>query len=89
MKWDKEVGISLQTHEDYIINFANTFYEQVKSLIDRNQSQKNELSSLNSKDAHFLQEVLDHVYFCLETSNKFHGRQDLLERVIAFNILTK
>ena len=84
MKWDKEFGISLSTHGDYINEFANKFYEQVKILIDRNQFQKSELNKLDKKDADLLHEVLDHVYFCLETASKFHGREDLLEKVLNF-----
>ena len=37
VKWDKENGINIKTHTDYIENFGNTFYEQVKRLIDKNQ----------------------------------------------------
>ena len=88
MKWDKEFGISLSAHADYINEFAKTFYEQVKILIDRNQSQESELNKLDKKDADLLHEVLDHVYFCLETASKFHGREDLLEKVSKFIFLS-
>lgn len=80
VKWDDENGISLKTHSDYVENFAQTFYDQVKILIDKNQ--QNKLSDLNEKDSNLLREVLDHAYFCNETAAKFHGRQDLLLEVI-------
>jgi hypothetical protein len=81
VKWDDDAGISLKTHSDYIKEFAETFYEQVKLLIDRNQEKRMDLSYLNKQNARILQEVLDHASFCNETVAKFQGRTDLLEKV--------
>jgi len=71
----------LKTHGDYIENFAQTFYDQVKMLIDKNQQTKTEFGTLNERDSDLVREVLDHAYFCNETAAKFHGRQDLLLEV--------
>jgi hypothetical protein len=71
----------LKTHSDYIKEFAETFYEQVKRLIDRNQEKRLVASYLAREDARLLQEVLDHASFCNETVAKFQGRADLLEKV--------
>ena len=71
----------MKTHGDYIENFAQTFYDQVKILIDKNQQTKTEFGTLNERDSDLVREVLDHAYFCNETAAKFHGRQDLLLEV--------
>ena len=71
----------MKTHGDYIENFAQTFYDQVKMLIDKNQQTKTEFGTLNERDSDLVREVLDHAYFCNETAAKFHGRQDLLLEV--------
>ena len=73
----------METHSDYIKKFAETFYEQVKLLIDRNQqATKNEFNYMNKADSSLIQEILDHAQFCNETAEKFHGREDLLLQVI-------
>jgi len=84
VKWDEEHGVSLKTHEKYLIEFADTFYEQVKRLIDKSQQQKSEYAYLSEEDLKILQEVLDHANFCIETVEKFHGRDDLLQKVLNF-----
>lgn len=81
VKFDSKHGISLKTHQNYIQEFAETFYEQVKRLIDKNQEQKSEYSYLSEEDLKILQEVQDHANFCNETVEKFHGRSDLLDQV--------
>ena len=81
MKFDEKHGISKITHSDYLNEFGNTFYEQLKRLIDLNQNQKSEIVNLSDEDLRVLQEVLDHANFCNETVEKFHGRQDLLDQV--------
>lgn len=81
MKFNEKHGISRVTHSDYLNEFGNTFYEQVKRLIDLNQNQKSEAVYLSDEDLRVLQEVLDHANFCNDTVEKFHGRQDLLNRV--------
>jgi hypothetical protein len=82
--WSSSMGISLETHPDYIKKFAETFYEQTKLLIDRNQNKKPDYSQINREDQILLQEVLDHASFCMETADKFHGREDLLQAVKLF-----
>lgn len=85
VKWCQDTGISLQSHLDYVKSFSNTFYEQVKILIDKNQEQitNKNVYNLNIQDSQLLQEVLDHAYFCNETVEKFHGRTDLIDKVLA------
>lgn len=78
------MGISLSTHSEYIEKFAETFYEQCKLLIDRNQVEIKEVYDINKDDVRLLKEVLDHAYFCKETAEKFHGRSDLLDMVNYF-----
>ena len=73
MKFDEKHGISKITHSDYLNEFGNTFYEQLK--------RKSEIVNLSDEDLRVLQEVLDHANFCNETVEKFHGRQDLLDQV--------
>jgi len=62
-------------------SFAQTFYDQVKKCIDTNQLVSSDFESLSANDRVLVQEVLEHAYFCNETSGKFHGRQDLLIQV--------
>ena len=82
VKWDTETGISLNTHQSYIEHFAKVFYDQVKGLIDKNQESRIDLKAGSNQNVQiFVQEVLDHAYFCKETAQKFHGRQDLLIEV--------
>jgi hypothetical protein len=83
IKWSQEGGISLKTHLNYVESFAQTFFQQVKNLIDKNQQNNiSELFNLNKADLTLGLEVLDHAYFCIETALKFHGRNDLLSQVI-------
>ena len=54
-------------------------------LIDRNYEKKKAIiEGLNSEDDCLLQEILDHAYFCNETAEKFHGRNDFLMKVTIF-----
>ena len=78
---DPELGISTQIHKDYLIVFGNLFYNSVKTLIDRNATKSHFLDKFNSQDKQLLQEVLDHAHFCMESVEKFHGRNDLIEEV--------
>ncbi len=79
--WDRNVGISRDTHPEYIQKFGETFYEQVKLLIDNNQRQDTVFECLKQNDAGLLQEVLHHAYFCIDTVSHFHGREDILLKV--------
>ena len=79
VKWDKDTVVSLQSHPEYIKNFGDTFYEQVKILIDRNQQKPK--NNLSIQENELLQEVMDHANFCNLTVSKFHGRADILEKV--------
>jgi len=81
VKWAQD-GITLATHSDYIKKFGEIFFEQVKELIIRNKKKQVSFESvLNDPDSILIQEVLDHANFCVDTVSKFHGREDLLERV--------
>ena len=84
MKWCPESGISLKSHSDYVKKFGEAFFEQCKLLIDKSSSQSTQFNNLNKEDAALLQEILDHANFCNETAEKFHGRDDLLQKVNHF-----
>jgi hypothetical protein len=86
VKWCKETGISRDSHSDYVKDFGETFYEQVKRLIDKNQREETTFEKINRKDSEILQEVLHHAYFCNETVENFHGRADILEKVNLIDI---
>ena len=87
VRWAKGKGVTLDTHPQYIKEFGETFYEQVKRLIDKNQRQTSFYENIERLDALVLQEVLEHAYFCNESVAKFHGRKDLLKKVsIVFEI---
>ena len=79
VKFDKDVGISLDTHRDYITEFGETFYEQVVKLIDRNHARNEKKQKLTEEDAELMLEVLDHARFCKEKVALFHGREDLVD----------
>lgn len=81
VKWNQEAGICLKTHKDYIETFGETFYEQVKKLIDQNQQLKPKFVQLNDQDIKLYVEVADHASFCNKTVDKFHGRDDILVKV--------
>ena len=84
VQWDAEHGISLQTHRDYIEDFGNTFFNQVKNLIDRNQTSDSKTEEMNEADGDLIREVLDHARFCKEKVSQFHGRNDLLNKMQAY-----
>ncbi len=70
VKWNKEVGISLETHREYVENFGNIFYEKVKKLIDRNCQVKNfRAEKLSENDEALINEVLDHARYSVEFKN--------------------
>lgn len=89
VKWDNQIGISLETHEEYIKNFGKTFYDQVIKLIDRNQIIDAKKNVLNEADSELIREVLDHARFCKEKVSQFHGRKQLLDQVLFYNYLLK
>jgi hypothetical protein len=79
--WDSKVGISRETHSDYIKTFGETFYEQAVILIDKNQKTEKNFEKLSKLDTELLHEVLEHANFCKDTVEKFQGRQDYVNRV--------
>ena len=84
VKWDRKKGVTYATHPEYIREFGETFYKQVKRLIDLNKKQRSFYESMERADASLLQEILDHANFCNETVEKFHGRADLLNSLKAY-----
>ena len=67
VKWDKEVGISLETHRQYIEEFGNVFYDKVKKLIDKNCQVKDlQSEKLSEMDNILIREVLDHARYDVE-----------------------
>lgn len=81
VKWAEGVGISMISHKEYITQFGETFYEQVKNLIDKNMSKSSKIEKLNEKELEMAHEVLDHARFCNQKVSQFHGRIDLLDKV--------
>ena len=81
VKWDKEAGISLETHREYIESFGDIFYEKVKKLIDKNQVKEFSSEKLSELDEVLIREVLDHARFCKDKVSQFHGRKELLDTV--------
>ncbi len=84
VKWDTKVGISRQTHSDYITEFGEVFYEQTRQLIDRNQKQERYFEELGKLDTELLHEVLEHANFCNDTVEKFQGRRDYLAKITSY-----
>ena len=87
VKWDKEHGISLKTHREYIEEFGNVFYEKVKALINKNQVKEYSGEALNQFDQNLIREVLDHARFCKVKVSQFHGREELLTQVLLYFII--
>ena len=81
VKWAKGKGITQETHPEYMKEFGELFYEQTKKLIDRNQTQESLFEKLDKRDTELLKEVLKHAYFCTQSVERFHGREDLLGQV--------
>ena len=69
---------------EYLEQFGLLFYNSLKELIDRNALKPHFLDDLESADRSLMQEVLDHANFCLELIEKFHGRNDLIQKVVVF-----
>ena len=57
VKWDKNEGVSLETHQDYVKDFGETFYREVKTLIDRNQKKQNTFQSFDKEDDILIQAI--------------------------------
>lgn len=87
IKLDPDYGISRITHNEYLTQFGSTFYESVKKLIDRNASKEHYLDKIEPKDKHLMQEILDHANFCNNCVEKFHGRNDLINKVKSFEVI--
>ena len=81
LKWDKETGVSLVAHKEYIEKFGQTFYDGVKKLIDKNARKPYFLDKFSDADRALFQEILEHAKFSSECVEKFHGRVDLLDQV--------
>lgn len=74
----------MKTHPEYIQNFAKTFHDSVKALIDKNAKKANFLETYEIKEQALIQEILDHARFSIECVEKFHGRTDLINQVNCF-----
>ena len=61
--------------------FGEKFYTNVMRLVDKNHAEKSLLDGLSEEDAELVKEVLEHAYFAQECSEKFHGRNDLMDEV--------
>ncbi len=85
VRWDENVGVSLDTHREYVEEFGQRFFEEVKRLIDRNVARESRGGAgggaRSLEEEAMWQEVLDHARFCREKVAQFHGRNDLLDVV--------
>ena len=87
IKWSPEGGVTRKTHQEHIKNFAEVFHNSVKKLIDMNAKKANFLESYEKRDQILIQEILDHARFSIECVEKFHGRVDLINRVVLYFII--
>ena len=51
---------------------------ELVDLNARTHAKKSMFSNLNMRDLNLIHEVLYHANFCMETAEKFHGREDFL-----------
>ena len=54
----------------------------MKRLIDKNQVKEFENEKVNEMDQALINEVMDHARFCKDKVSQFHGREELLKKVI-------
>jgi NACHT domain- and WD repeat-containing protein len=88
VNWSQKEGISQETHSEYIKTFSELFFEQCKKLIDRNNLKHDDyFQKLNIKDQILFKEILYHAQFCNDTVLKFHGREDILNKIKDYVLL--
>lgn len=66
----------------YFKNFEDSFIQDVKRLIDREQQKKKLFQEFSYEDKELVDEINLHLSFCAELSEKFIGREELVEKVI-------
>ncbi len=74
-------GISIESHQEYLNNFGKTFYDSVKLLIDRNATKKHFTDSFNENSKLLVDEIFAHAKHSKKYIEKFHGREDVIDKV--------
>lgn len=82
VKVDIQHGFSYETHKEYIENFGNSFYQSVKSLIDKNARKKYFTDSFNENEKALISEIIRHAKFSIDCVKKFHGRVNMINKVL-------
>ena len=79
VKWNENDGITNKTHEDHVLQFGELFLNSVINLIDQNV--KNQQLNEHFSNSELLTEILTHAHFTLQLAERFHGREDITEKV--------
>ena len=82
VKFSDLTGRNQEGLKSYLTKFGNVFYEKVKTLIDRNAKKTSSLQKLEEHEQNLYNEVLAHAKFSADYVLKFHGRVELLNKVI-------
>jgi len=77
-------GINRQDHSEYIEKFNQDFYKAIKEQIDRCVQLRFTIGSNSLQH-----EVLEHAIQCKTYVTKFHGRTDVLSKVIKILLETR
>ena len=79
-----DTGITRKTHFDFMNDFGTAFYSLVTKSVDKCAKSHNtggDNDGLNQYGRELIQEIVDHAYLCQLNASKFHGRQELIEKV--------
>lgn len=75
--WDKDFGISIKTHAEYLKQFGIDFYEKIIKLVDRNVKSNALFVGLDEVESTMVKEIISHGQFCNELYAKLIPRNDL------------
>lgn len=84
--WTDNDGINENDNQEYLQEFCDTFEKSVLRLIDKataSSSDRNE-----RKEMSLYSEVLEHSHQCVKKTERFVGRQDLLDMVNSYVMST-
>ncbi|KAK3105389.1 hypothetical protein FSP39_024054, partial [Pinctada imbricata] len=79
VKWNEKTGINKEEHSPYLQKFADLFFTEIKSMLDKAVLDEKKLT----KDELFF-EVLQHSTMAKERCEMFHGRDAVLDQVMAY-----
>ena len=86
VEWNRDYGISFETHNEYFKQFGDDFKKSLIEQIDESVRKPSELQNLNENDRKLILEIQHHAYFCNENVARFQGREDLQDIVCIFNL---